>query len=628
MSIEDLDHLGEIGERAGQPVDLVDDDDVDPPGLDVGKQALQRRALQGGARDAAIVVTGGQRDPPLVLLAGDIGCAGLPLGLQRVEGLLEAFFRGFTWYRQDEKGPLSHTGDRVPGTSRKRCDTVVWHDSSQEGPEVIRMSQWAEVRQMHVVDGVPKKQIAERLGLDIKTVRRAVAQATTPARRAVSRPRHLDRWRAQIEQWLRQDRRLTAKRIRRLLLPLAGPVAERTVRWYVARLKAAAAPKEVYVHRSPRPGVTLEVDFGESWAEVAGVLRKVKYVVATLPYSNVYFAKAYPIERLESLLDGIQAAFAYMGGVTDRVVLDNTTIAVKQVLTGRDRVQTDAFQAFRGAYPFAAAFCAPAKGWEKGSVETGVKYVRNLVFRPRPTVANWAALNALIITELEADVATRRLADGRPVREAWTLERRHLRARPVHLPETCRVEARVVDKFGHVRADRVTYSVPTRYAYRPVWVKLYHDRVAVAAGTEVVARHVRAFRAGATVLDPLHVLPVLERKHRAVPEATALQNWPLAPLWQQVRTALRQQTRKPDQEWVRMLRLLETYPAPAVEAAVAAALARNSPRLETVRLLLRQRAAGPRPAIRPVPTVRADVARIAVPAPTLAAYDVLTGGRV
>ena len=129
-------------------------------------------------------------------------------------------------------------------------------------------------------------------------------------------------------------------------------------------------------------------------------------------------------------------------------------------------MQTDAFQAFRGAYPFAAAFCAPAKGWEKGSVETGVTYVRNLVFRPRPTVASWAALNALIITELEADVATRRLADGRPVREAWTLERRHLRALPVHLPETCRVEARVDDKFGHVRADRVTYSVPTRSAYR------------------------------------------------------------------------------------------------------------------------------------------------------------------
>ena len=250
------------------------------------------------------------------------------------------------------------------------------------------MSQWAEVRHMHLVDGVPKKQIGQRLGMDVKTVRRAVAQARAPARRAVSRLRYLDRWRAQVEHWLRQDRRRTAKRLRRLLLPVAGPVSERTVRWYVARLKAAAAPKEVYVHRSPRPGVTLEVDVGASWAEVAGLPRKVKYVVATLPYSNVYFAKAYPFERLESLLDGIQTAFAYLGGVTDRVVLDNTTIAVKQVLTGRDRVQTDAFQAFRGGYPFAAAFCAPAKGWEKGSVETGVTYVRTLVFQPRPTVAS------------------------------------------------------------------------------------------------------------------------------------------------------------------------------------------------------------------------------------------------
>ena len=79
----------------------------------------------------------------------------------------------------------------------------------------------------------------------------------------------------------------------------------------------------------------MEVDFGESWAEVAGVPCKVKYLVATLPYSNVYFAKAYPLERLESLLDGIASAFA----------------------------------AFRGAYPFRAEFCAPAKGWEKGSVE-------------------------------------------------------------------------------------------------------------------------------------------------------------------------------------------------------------------------------------------------------------------
>ena len=46
--------------------------------------------------------------------------------------------------------------------------------------------------------------------------------------------------------------------------------------------------------------------------------------------------------------------------------------------------------------------------------------------------------NALIIPELEADVATRRLADGRPVREAWTLERRVLPPSTVATPPLSR----------------------------------------------------------------------------------------------------------------------------------------------------------------------------------------------
>ena len=140
---------------------------------------------------------------------------------------------------------------------------------------------------------------------------------------------------------------------------------------------------------------------------------------------------------------------------------------------------------------------------------------RNLVFRPRLAVESWAALNAAIITELEADLPTRHLDDGRPVQKAWALERQHLRAMPAHLPATCRVVARVADKFGHVRVDHITYSVPIRHAYRPVWVKLYHDRVAIAVGTEVVAEHRRVFCRGAKVLDAFHVLPLRARSTAA-----------------------------------------------------------------------------------------------------------------
>ena len=109
-------------------------------------------------------------------------------------------------------------------------------------------------------------------------------------------------------------------------------------------------------------------------------------------------------------------------------------------------------------------------------------------------------------------------------------------------------------------------------------------------------------------------------------EATALLDWRLAPVWQRARAELAKHTRKPDQEWVRMLRLMETHPAPAVERAVTAALERHSPRLETVRLILRQQEAGPPPVCPPVSGVRPELARIAVPAPRLSAYDALVEG--
>lgn len=483
------------------------------------------------------------------------------------------------------------------------------------------MTQWAEIRQMHLVDGIPKKEIARRLGLDIKTVRRALAEEAPPRRRGPRRGRQLDRWRELIESWLAADPKVTAKRIRRLLEPHAGRLPARTVRRYVSQLRQELFPREAFVHRTHGPGRTVEVDFGETWAVVAGELRKVKYLVAVLPCSNLYFAKAYPVERLECLLDGLACAFVFFGGVPERVVLDNTSLAVKRVLRGRDREETEAFHGFRGAYPFHADFCAPGKGWEKGSVERGVRYVRDLVFRPRPEVSSWAELNERILAELEADLDHRHLEDGRTVREAWSAEREHLRPLPAHRPETCRVQARVADKFGHVRVEGVCYSVPLEHAYRPVLAKLYHDRVVLVVAGEVVSVQERSFRVGAKVLDPLHVLPLLERKHRAIDEATAMQQWQMPSIFEDLRAALRGQIRKPDQEWVRVLLLLREHPEARVVAAVAEALERGSPRLATVRQILRQGGVEQAP-IPAVPALRPDL-EVQLPAPSLQRYDEL-----
>jgi hypothetical protein len=54
--VEQFHQLGEIRQRPGQPVDLVDHHDVDLAGPDLGQQALQGRAIERGSRQAAVVV--------------------------------------------------------------------------------------------------------------------------------------------------------------------------------------------------------------------------------------------------------------------------------------------------------------------------------------------------------------------------------------------------------------------------------------------------------------------------------------------------------------------------------------------------------------------------------------------
>ena len=94
VAVEHLDQLREIHQRAAEPVDLVDDNDVDALCLDVGEQSLQRRPLQRRAGNPAIIIVVGDEQPALGLLACDVGLAGFALGIEGVELLLQSLFAG------------------------------------------------------------------------------------------------------------------------------------------------------------------------------------------------------------------------------------------------------------------------------------------------------------------------------------------------------------------------------------------------------------------------------------------------------------------------------------------------------------------------------------------------------
>ncbi|YBW38421.1 hypothetical protein ACMYR2_0925 [Nitrobacter sp. TKz-YC01] len=107
MGIEQFDQLGEVSQRAGQPVHLIDDDDVDPAGRDIRQQPLQGRAIGGSAREAAIIISRLDERPACMRLTSDIGLGCIILGIQRVELLIKAGVR------------------RHPGIDRAPDNTVV-----------------------------------------------------------------------------------------------------------------------------------------------------------------------------------------------------------------------------------------------------------------------------------------------------------------------------------------------------------------------------------------------------------------------------------------------------------------------------------------------------------------------
>jgi Mu transposase, C-terminal domain len=152
------------------------------------------------------------------------------------------------------------------------------------------------------------------------------------------------------------------------------------------------------------------------------------------------------------------------------------------------------------------------------------------------------------------------------------------------------------------------------------------DRVRFHRRGAVVAEHPRCWGKGQVTFEPLHYPALLERKPGALDYARPLAGWSLPGAF----AALRQRLEKTDpkggtRQYIRVLRLLETYDLAAVTAAVERALALAVSDADAVRLLLER--ARERPTAGFDLTGRPQLLAVRVPPPDLAAYGALTSGK-
>ena len=117
------------------------------------------------------------------------------------------------------------------------------------------------------------------------------------------------------------------------------------------------------------------------------------------------------------------------------------------------------------------------------------------------------------------------------------------------------------------------YSVPVACGHRAVWVKGFLTRVVIGYATEAIADHPRSYDSGDMVFDPLHDLPLIERKIMSFDQAALLQGWDLPDAFATLRRLFEaRQGKAGKREYVQVLRLLERFETEVLHLAVKDAL--------------------------------------------------------
>ena len=438
---------------------------------------------------------------------------------------------------------------------------------------------YLQVRREVMVEGISIREASRVFGLHRDTVSKMLAYTVPPGYRRKSPPRRpkLEAYTGVIDQILDDDHRVprkqrhTAKRIFERLRDEYGFKGGYTiVKDYVREHRRRT--REMFVPLS-HPAGHAQCDFGEALVVIGGVERKAHCFVLDLPHSDGCYVKAYPAETTEAFLDGHVSAFAFLGGVPQSILYDNTKLAVAKILGDGRRKRTRTFTELQSHYLFDDRFGRPGKGNDKGKVEGLVGYARRNFLVPIPSFESFDALNAYLERRCLERMDARLRGHTETIGQRMERDLEALPPLPSVPYDACYKQAGRVSSLSLVRYRTNDYSVPVAYGHRDVLVKGYVDQVVISCGLEVIARHPRSYERDDFVFDPIHYLPLLERKTGALDQAAPLQGWELPEDFATLRRLFESRMgRRGKREYVQVLRLLETFSQQEVAAAVRDAI--------------------------------------------------------
>ena len=355
--------------------------------------------------------------------------------------------------------------------------------------------EWAQVRAM-AADGVSQREIARRLGINRRTVRRLV-EADQP-RRYERAPAGslLDPLEPVIRRLVSDWPQIKAPRVTELLRDDYGYAGSIDL---VRKRIAALRPRAVRPAQRTgyRPGQVMQIDWAEmpTRPQIAGRERRVYALICSLPYSGASTAHFSFDMTIESFLEGHVRAFDWLGGVPRECVYDNLRAAVAR--RERDVVSWNPrFVQLRGHYAFHATACTPETPREKGSVEGAVRHTKT-GFWPARRFGSLAELDEAYADWRERVALPRRHATGRHiVSERLAVEREALRPLPPLAFDAAGRRASRVPLDGYLKHSGSFYRAPAALVHQRIELRFDRDEVWIEHRGAEVCRYPRSYLAG------------------------------------------------------------------------------------------------------------------------------------
>jgi transposase len=471
--------------------------------------------------------------------------------------------------------------------------------------------------------GWSDRKISRQLRIDRASVKKYLKTPTATKKRVVQGSK-LDPYRDLIDQLLEQDPSVSAPVVLQKLTAGGFDGKITIVRDYLRQVRGCRKKRKAYARFESPPGKQMQVDWGHFGSLPYGDTRRKLYALVVIEaFSRMLFVRFTHSQNQAALHQCLLAAFKFFGGSPEELVVDNMATAVVERLGTLVRFNA-AFLQFLRPFGVTPVACNPGAPYEKGKVESAVKYLRKN-FIPLRRFADLDDINRQAVHWLDT-VANVRIHQGTGKPPINRFEQVKLRALAPLLPDCRQTVSALVHKDFSVRFDANTYSAPPWTIGKQVTLKADGSSVSLYLGEKRICVHPRCWQRKQRIETPTHHEQVKKLRKRLWHNQQVAAFISLGPVAVDYLEALSDAGQPIKKQVKRLLVLKDRYGSEALIRALERATDAKAWGADYVENIVHQHSA-PKNEHPPVKLKDESLNRIRLQQPSLADYDAYILGR-